>query len=111
MIPLSAGELQAKLAEAAKRLSAALSPEAIYPYGSHVYGTPDRHSDLDLLVILADSNEGPYTRDVRAYRALAGLGVPKDVQVYTCREFEQRAALRVSFDRTVKMKGKLVHVA
>jgi len=104
-------ELERKLSEVVERLCDALSPVAIYLYGSYAYGDPGPGSDLDLLVIVEDSPDDPYTRDVQAYRALSGLGIPKDVQVYTRKEFEERAALPVSFERTVKMRGKLLHVA
>lgn len=104
-------ELERKLSEVVERLCAALSPVAIYLYGSYAYGDPRPGSDLDVLVVVEDSPDDPYTRDVQAYRALSGLGVPKDVQVYTRKEFEERAALPVSFERTVKTRGKLLHVA
>jgi predicted nucleotidyltransferase len=99
------------LAEAVTRLRAALSPVAIYLYGSHAYGTPGPHSDLDLLVVVADNELTVFERDAMAYRALGDIRFPIDVQVYTQSEFEDRAALRVSFERTVKNKGKLLHAA
>jgi predicted nucleotidyltransferase len=37
---------------AVSRLPAALSPVAIYLYGSHAYGTPHPGSDIDLLVVV-----------------------------------------------------------
>ena len=111
MTPLTSEEVQAKLSQAVARLCEAMSLEAIYLYGSYAYGTPSPDSDLDLLVVVADSTEDPYTRDARAYCALAGLGIAKDVQGYTRQEFEERAAPAVSFERTVKTKGRLVHVA
>ena len=108
---LSATELEHKLAEVVARLRAAFSPVAIYLFGSYVYGTPAPGSDLDLLVIVEDSPLDAYARDALAYRALGRLGIPKDVQVYTRAEFEQRASLPVSFDRTVKQKGRLLYAA
>jgi len=69
---LSDEELEEKLAEIVRRLRAALSPVAIYFFGSYAYGTP---------------------------------------QVYTREEFEGRVALPVSFERTIKRKGKLVYAA
>ncbi len=111
MALLSSSELDGKLAEAVERLRKTFSPVAIYLYGSYAYGTPDRHSDLDLLVVVEDSAMNPYDRDAAAYRALSGLGVAKDVQVYTRKEFEERSALPVSFERTVKQKGKIVYAA
>ena len=110
-MPTGPGRLSQKLRQITERLQEALSPVAIYLYGSCAYGTPGAGSDLDLLVIVAESSLDPYSRDAIAYRALRGLGMPKDVLVYTRSEFEERAALPVSFERTVKTKGKLIYVA
>jgi len=108
---LTADELDEKLTEIVRRLRDAFSPVAIYFFGSYAYGTPQPHSDIDLLVVVEDSQFSPYQRDGQAYRALRGIGVPKDVVVYTRAEFEQRSALPVSFERTVKAKGKLLYAA
>jgi predicted nucleotidyltransferase len=108
---LNSVELDAKLAEIIPRLRAALNPVAIYLFGSYAYGRPNRHSDIDLLVIVEDSPLTPYGRDAIAYRALGAIRIPIDVQVYTRREFEELAALPVSFERTVKNKGRIIHAA
>lgn len=108
---LTETELQEKLDLIVERLRAAFSPVAIYLFGSYVYGTPNRHSDLDFLVVVDSSDESPYERDGKAYLALGDIRHSIDVQVYTRSEFEQRAALPVSFERTVKRKGKLVYAA
>lgn len=93
------------LDRAKSRLIDEFSPKAIYLYGSYAYGTPHEGSDIDVLVVVEQSDETFFKRSARAYRALRGLGVPLDVQVYTEDEFESRAALPVSFERTVKTKG------
>jgi len=93
------------------RLVAEFQPLAIYLYGSYAYGSPNENSDLDVLVVVDESGESFFKRAARAYRALRGLGVPIDVQVYTKGEFESRAALPVSFERTVKTKGVSLHAA
>lgn len=111
MALLTVDQLNQRLGEAIERLRTALSPVAIYFLGSYVYGEPTRDSDLDLLVVVEDGAPDPYERDAAAYRALGDLPVPVDVQVYTRREFEQRAALPVSFERTVKQKGRVVYAA
>jgi predicted nucleotidyltransferase len=104
-------ELEGTLSEIVDRLRKALSPVAIYLHGSCAYGAPGPASDIDLVVLVGDSRLDPYERDAVAYRALIGIGVAKDVQVYTRAEFEERAALPVSFERTVKQKGKLLYAA
>ena len=105
------GNNEALIQEACERLHRAFGPCDVFLYGSHAYGTPGSGSDIDLLVVVESSLDDPYTRDAQAYKALAGLRVAKDVQVYTREEFEKRAALPVSFERTVKSKGKLLRVA
>ena len=103
--------LSSSAAPSVRRLRAAFSPVAIYFFGSYAYGNPQSHSDIDVLVIIEDSDESPYQRDGQAYRSLSGIRASIDVLIYTREEFEGRAALPVSFERTVKHKGKLVYAA
>lgn len=111
MSGLDVSQLEEHLRDIVGRLRDALSPSAIYLFGSYAYGTPGPHSDLDLLVVVEDSEQNPYERDAVAYRALGDIPVPVDVQVYTRREFDQRAGLAVSFERTVKQRGRVVYAA
>jgi uncharacterized protein len=106
---LSAAELDAKLTEIIARLKSAFSPVAIYLFGSYAYGAPTSDSDLDLLVVVEDSRLDVYSRDALGYQSVGAIGVSKDIEVYTRREFEERAALPVSFERTVKEKGRLLY--
>jgi len=108
---LSPDELDQKLDEIVRRLRETFSPVAIYLFGSYAYGTPHAGSDIDLLVVVEDSPLDAYSRDAAAYQALGPVGVAKDIQVYTRKEFEERAALSVSFERTVKRKGKVLYAA
>ena len=108
---LSPEELDENLREIVRRLCDALSPVAIYFFGSYAYGNPQPHSDIDLLLVVEDSALSAYERDAVAYRALRGIRCPIDVQVYTCAEFDSRAALPVSFERTVKRKGRVLYAA
>ena len=108
---LTPEQLDSKLAEIVRALRDALAPLEIYFFGSYAYGTPAAHSDLDLLVVVEDSDRTAFERDATAYRALSDLGVAKDVMVYTQSEFERRAALPVSFERTVRTKGRRIYVA
>ena len=103
--------LNQPLQQIVDRLRASLDPIAIYLYGSYAYGDPGPDSDVDLLVVVEDSSQDFFERSAEAYRALRGLGVPIDVQVYTRREFEDRAALAVSFERTVSTKGRILYAA
>lgn len=99
------------LSEVVERLRQALHPEDIYLFGSHAYGTPDRRSDLDLLVIVRESELSWYRRGAAAYKALRGIGVAVDVLVYTREEFDTRSSLPISLERTVREKGRHLYAA
>lgn len=111
MSALTPAELETQLAEIIARLRQEFTPVAIYLYGSYAYGTPGPHSDVDLLIVIEDSPIDPYARDARAYLTLGDIPVPVDLQIYTRAEFEQRAALPVSFERTVARKGRRLDAA
>ena len=103
--------VQQKIDDATRRLRDALRPVMIYLYGSYAYGQPHAESDLDLLVIVKDSPHTFFKRSGLAYRALGDLDMPVDVQVYTLAEFEERAQLPLSFERTIKTKGRVLYAA
>jgi len=103
--------VQHKIDEATRRLRDALQPIAIYLYGSHAYGEPNSASDLDILVVVESSSLDFFDRSALGYRALREIDMPVDVQVYTRKEFEERADLPVSFERTVRTKGRLLYAA
>jgi predicted nucleotidyltransferase len=100
---------QELLNETVRRIVAALQPETIYLYGSHVYGQPHPDSDVDLFVIVRDSALPAHSRAVAAYRALRGLFLPAEVTVVTRAEFERRARWQSSIERTVLDKGKVLY--
>jgi predicted nucleotidyltransferase len=103
--------LEEMLAEIVRRLREARSPSAIYVFGSCAYGAPGPGSDIDLLVVVEDGPLSPYQRDALAYKALRGIGMSIVVLVYTRREFEERAVLRVWLERTVKSRGRVLYAA
>ena len=94
--------------EIVRRLSDALAPATIYLFGSCVTGNVGPDSDMDLLVVVEQSQLSFFQRAAVAYRSLRGIGVPVDVHVYTRDEFDSRAALPVSFERTVRSKGRIL---
>ena len=50
------------LQAATQRLVAEFQPEEIYLFGSHAWGTPGQDSDIDLMVIVPQSDERPIRR-------------------------------------------------
>jgi predicted nucleotidyltransferase len=102
---------QQLLDETVYRLVAALDPVAIYLYGSHAYGQPHEHSDVDLFIVIETSALSAHQRAVAAYRALRGLFVPAEIKVVTRAEFEERLQWQSSLARIVHEKGKVLYEA
>jgi predicted nucleotidyltransferase len=103
--------LDSLLADIVTRLCRTFQPQAIYLYGSYARGEVNPGSDLDLLVVVSQSDQSFFERGAIAYRALRDVPLPLDIQVYTQSEFDARASLPVSFERTVRTTGKLLHAA
>lgn len=82
---------QKTIKKAIGQLVEAYKPESIYLFGSYAWGTPTDDSDLDLLIVVEHSDQDIYTRPVAGHHALWGLGIPKDLIVYTRKEFEKEA--------------------
>jgi len=72
-----------------EKLQKAYSPLNIYLFGSHAWGVPTAQSDVDLVVVVDESDEKPYRRATKGIRALRGLGIAKDILVYTKEEFSK----------------------
>lgn len=88
-----------------QKLIEVYQPIRIYLFGSYAWGQPTIDSDLDLMVIVADSLEKPYRRMKPAYQALRGTKVSKDIMVYTENEFETYAGEPSSLFFKIKNEG------
>lgn len=97
------------LTEATRRLTVEFSPEQVWLFGSHAWGVPDEGSDLDLMVVVWESDEAPARRAQRAHRCLQGLEVAKDVIVKTRAEVERFRNVRSSLVAEVLERGRLLY--
>ena len=95
--------------EAVERLKAEFQPEEIYLFGSHAWGTPDEDSDVDLMVVVSDSDERTIQRMQRAHRCLRGMGIAKDILVPTRAEVDRYKHLRASLFHQVLAKGRKLY--
>ena len=100
---------QELLDEVTRRLNAEFHPEQVWLFGSHAWGQPDEGSDLDLLVVVSESNEPPVRRAQRAHRCLSGLNVATDILVKTRAEVERFRHVRASPENLVLNKGRLIY--
>jgi predicted nucleotidyltransferase len=97
------------LEEITRRLVDEFQPERIILFGSHAWGEPTESSDLDLLVIVPESEAGPADRATRAYRCLRGIMAPTDILVKTRMEVERYRPVRASLERAILERGKLLY--
>ena len=97
------------LAESVRRLQASMQAERIYLFGSRARDEAHEDSDYDFLVVIRDSPLPRYKREQQAFRALCGVGIAKDVLVFTREEFERGLAVVSSLPSTVAREGRLLY--
>lgn len=96
------------LSEVVSRLVKAIDPDRIVLFGSRAYGEERGDSDLDLLVV-KDSDEPPHKRVIPAYRALTGLGVPKDILWRTPSEIRDWAGVKGYIATRALREGRVLY--
>jgi predicted nucleotidyltransferase len=96
------------LQEMVRRLVDAIDPDRIILFGSRARGDARPDSDVDLLVI-KDSDEPPHRRVIPAYRALTGLGVPKDIIWRTPSEIRDWAGVQNYVATRALREGRVLY--
>lgn len=104
-------EEEALLQEAVDRLVETFRPERIYLFGSRARGDWHADSDYDVMVVVRSSDLPPHRRAQLAYRALYGVGIPKDIVVWTREEFDRYLPVVTSLAATVIREGRLLYAA
>lgn len=97
------------IAEVAKRIADTLNPDKIFLFGSHAWGVPTPDSDIDLFVIVRESDQPSYRRSREVYRSLRGLREPVEVLVRTVAEVEKDRSVVTSLTRKVLDHGELLY--
>jgi predicted nucleotidyltransferase len=97
------------VAEATRRLVVELKPSSVYLFGSRARGDASSDSDYDFFVVVRPGDERPLKRAQRAYRALRGLGMSKDVVITTSDRFERMKGLSSSLEHAVATEGRLLY--
>jgi len=100
---------QQLLSEITNRLVAEFAPEQIYLFGSHAWGEPTADSDVDILVIVNNSEQKPAQRAMRAHMRLLDIQAPLDILVKTRAEFEQYLHVYASLTAQIVERGKLIY--
>ncbi len=97
------------LQEVTRRLVEQFQPEQVILFGSHAWGKPTAGSDLDLMVVVAQSHLSDYERSVLGHRCLSGLDIARDVIVKTRAEFDFFRDVRTSLEYKIAHQGKILY--
>jgi hypothetical protein len=107
---LSAQEAR-DLAWAVDRLIKSFRPDRIYVFGSHARGTPGPNSDIDLMVVVGDTDQPLYRLDQHGYGVLEPYRLPIELVFITRGDFERRLPAVASLPATVLREGRLLYAA
>jgi uncharacterized protein len=101
--------IEGLILDVTNRLVKEFNPENIYLFGSHVWGTPNADSDLDLLVIVSSSDISASKRSSIAYRCLRDIPYPLDILVKTRKEVEKFSQVSLSLEHQILIQGKCLY--
>lgn len=95
--------------EAIRRLVATFDPDQIIVFGSHAWGEPEDHSDLDLMVIVPASDQPQHLSAIQAQKALGLLPIAVDIFVKTRSEFALLRDLPSSLEHRIAHHGLIAY--
>ena len=96
------------LGPAIQKIVQELKPEKIILFGSYAYGTPNPHSDVDLLVVMK-TNASPKDRSWAVSRLLLPRPFPVDILVKTPKEVEKALESGDFFLKEILTRGKVLY--
>jgi uncharacterized protein len=99
------------LDEVVRRLADEFDPTRIILFGSHAGGEPDEDSDVDLLVIVPETDERIWDLVLRGRLRLSDLDFPKDLLVRTEAEFNRFVHLKCSMEYRIAESGVVLYDA
>lgn len=105
-------EVRKIIIEMVEKIKREYQPERIILFGSYAYGTPDRDSDIDLLVI-KDTHERPIDRRVAVRRLVSDPKriIPFEPIVMTPCEIQKRLEIGDQFLREIIEMGEVLYAA
>ena len=99
------------LGEIVQRLVNELHPAGVYLFGSHAGGSPRADSDVDLLVVVEETETQLSELTARGRMSLWGLRIPVDLIVCTVADMEKWSDVPCNLLHTVAQRGRLVYAS
>ncbi|MBP9663932.1 MAG: nucleotidyltransferase domain-containing protein [Pyrinomonadaceae bacterium] len=100
-------DVQAHIAKLCKRIVERFRPQKVILFGSYAWGTPNYHSDIDLLVVMPFS-ASIHDQTVKVRRALSSE-LPLDVLVRTPEQIRARVEINDFFMKRIVDQGKVLY--
>ncbi len=97
------------LDEITKRLAESIHPERIYLFGSHVAGSADDDSDVDLLAVVPDTDRSTREIAIEGRSSLRDFLISFDLIVCTKSQFDRYVDVKNTIMNEVLCDGRLVY--
>ncbi len=99
-----------KIDEIVTKIANVINPKRIILFGSYAVEKANDESDLDLLVVVEDTDLPQHKRARLIRKHLWGItDIPKDIVVYTEKEIKEWQGVKSSFISNVLEYGKVVY--
>jgi len=86
-----------------------ITAEQVILFGSYATGKAREISDIDLLIVLSESDEPGYRRARKAYGCLWGLTAPAEFVVATQQEIERASRVPASLLNQAVQRGRVIY--
>lgn len=110
-LPSLSDEQAAGLACMLGKLIGEFQPECVYAFGSRARDDATSDSDVDLMLVVEQSDEPSYRRAQTAYGVLGLHSLPTDILVWTREEFDRRSPNPATLPGTILREGKVLYAA
>lgn len=97
------------LQEITRRLAESIQPERIYLFGSHAAGNANDDSDVDLLVVVRDTDKSTREISFEGRKSLRDLLISLDLIVCTESQFNRYGQVKNTIMNEALCEGRIVY--
>jgi hypothetical protein len=94
--------------QVAQRILNGMRADEVWVFGSRARGDFREDSDLDLLVLIPDSNEARHVRSRRARSIVADISGPMDICVLTRNEWQKQVRIANTLPFLAQKEGRIL---
>ena len=94
--------------QVAQRILNGMRADEVWVFGSRARGDFREDSDLDLLVLIPDSDEARHVRSRRARSIVADIYMPMDICVLTRNEWQKQVRIANTLPFLAQKEGRIL---